>query len=499
MKEHSAKFASESHRAKPDLATNAFWRSMTLVIKLFFQMFTLIVLSRILPVEAFGKLAYAMVFIGFMSMAARFGVTPAIVQKPELSNTFLRTATALALIFGVTASTGIYFSAQLFSSDSETVGLIQLISLIFICYGLGCVSEGQLIREFNFKAIFFVELIAFFLGYTCLSIGMALAGYGVWSLGVAAVATAFIRAMLMILVRKQWLIPAWSVKEIRDLLTFGSGVTLSAFMYFFSQNLDLFITGNMLGDEALAYYSRGKQMVSIPTQIINGTAYALLLSAFSRLNSDKLQLKQLYLSSAATVALPTIAVSVMLILIAPELIIVFFGQHWESAALPLQILALNGFFALYTIGDALFVSQRKLRRQMTSQTIFAISVGITAYSGSKWGIKGVAVGVLLSTGACYTYVALMSLRIIGASVREFIRSQLPAIVLAGVLICAGSLVKYWLVENDASNWLVLGVMIILTVVVVMTLIFSPLTLYQQHRELILGQLHKRIKFFNQGA
>ncbi|MBX2882349.1 MAG: lipopolysaccharide biosynthesis protein [Granulosicoccus sp.] len=496
MKERSIELTPDNKNLKPDLATNAFWRSMTLVIKLFFQMFTLIVLSRILPVEVFGKLAYAMVFINFMSMAARFGVTPAIIQKPVLNEAFLRAGFTLALIFGLTASAGIYFSASLFSTDGETVGLIQLISLTFICYGIGCVSEGQLIRDFNFRAIFFVELAAFFLGYTCLSIGMAMAGYGVWSLGAAAVATAFIRAILMLVAKKKWILPSWSPDEFRDLLKFGSGVTLSAFMYFFSQNLDYFITGKLLGDEALAYYSRAKHMVSIPTQIINGTAYALLLSAFSRLNSDRSQLKQLYLSSAATVAVPTIAVSVMLILIAPELVVVFFGQQWEHSAIPLQILAFNGFFALYTIGDALFVSQRKLRWQITSQTIFAVSVGLMAFAGTQWGIHGVAIGVLISTGACYAYVSVMSMRIVGGSLLEFIKSQLPAFVLAAALIVTGTATRRVLVGYNIPDWLLLASMIVLTLVVVIGLLFSPLKLFEQHKKLVVEQLRRRIKYFN---
>jgi len=481
----------EPDSTKPDLASNAIWRSLTLLIKLFFQMFTLIVLSRVLPVEAFGKLAYAMVFIGFMGMAARFGVTPAIIQKPTLSRTFLRAAFMLALLLGVVSSMVLSFSASLFSSDWETIRLIQLISLMFVCYGVGNVYEAQLLREFNFRAIFFVELVAFFFGYTCLSIAMALAGFGVWSLGVAAVATALIRALLMVVARREFIMPRWSTPEVRDLLTFGSGVTLSACMYFFSQNLDYFLAGNLLGDESLAYYSRAKHMVSIPTQIINATAYTLLLSAFSRLNSDKSELRKLYLLSASVVALPTIVIAVLLILIAPEMITLMFGQQWQQSALPLQILAFNGFFALFTIGDALFVSQRKLVWQLISQSVFALTVGVAALVGAQWGIVGIAIGVLISTGACFCYVALMSLRIVESSVFEFAKSFLPAVVVAVVLLAAGICCKYLLVNQHAPDWLVIVSLLLLTPIVVGGLVFSRLKIFSQHKLLLVEQLRKR--------
>ena len=475
---------------KPDLASSAIWRSMTLLIKLFFQMFTLIALSRILPVEAFGKLAYAMVFIGFMSMAARFGVTPAIIQKPELTQTFLRAAFMLALTLGFVTTIILFFSAPLFSTDKDTIGLIQLIALIFICYGIGCVSEAQLLREFNFKAIFFVELIAFFFGYTCLSIAMALAGYGVWSLGTAAVATALIRALLMVATKRNFIFPRWSTNEIRDLLTFGSGLTLSALMYFFSQNLDYFIAGNLLGDENLAYYSRAKYMVSIPTQIINATAYSLLLSAFSRLNSEKTALKELYLLAASVVALPTIVIAITLILIAPEIVVIMFGQQWLGSTAALQILAFNGFFALYTIGDALFVSQRKILWQLASQTTFAVLVGLAALLGAKWGTKGIAIGVLLATGACFSYVAIMSLRIVGASITDFAFSLLPALVTGTIQFCAGFAVKILLIKFGAPDWLIVLSILILTLVIVGGLIFSSLAIFTQHRSILNDQLRK---------
>jgi len=479
----------------PDLAGNAFWRMLTLMIKLVFQMFTLIVLSRILPVAAFGKLAYAMIFIGFVSMAARFGVTPAIIQRPDLSERFLRAGFTLAMLFGVVGSLLLFLTAPLFSSDAETVGLIQLISLIFVFFGFGSVAEAQLLREFNFKAIFFVELIAFFLGYTCISIGMALAGYGVWSLGVAAAMTAFLRSFLMVLVKRKFLFPCWSTEHFRDLLGFGAGLTLSAFMYFFSQNLDYFVAGNMLDEESLAYYARARHMVKIPSEIIIATAYAILLSAFSRLNSDRCQLKQLYISSASTVALPSIAIAVVLILIAPQLMIFLFGASWESSALPLQFLAMNCFFALYTIGDALFVSQRKIYWQMASQTVFATSVGLASLLGVKWGIVGLSIGVLLCTAACYTYVSQMCLRLLGATWSEFIQCQLPALVMGLAIAIAGGIVKYGLLGWDSPDWLIVFVVSVIALSVFAGLVFSPLRMFEPHRTMVMDLWEKKSASF----
>ena len=475
----------EESSSLPDLASNAFWRILTLLIKLFFQMFTLIILSRLLPVEAFGKLAYAMVFIGFVSMAARFGVTPAIIQRPELSERFLRASFTLSMLFGLVGTVLLFLTAPLFTSDVETVGLIKVISLIFVCFGFGSVAEAQLLRKFNFKAIFFVELIAFFLGYTCVSIGMALAGFGVWSLGVAAAVTALLRSLLMVFAKRKILFPCWSPEHFKDLLGFGAGLTLSAFMYFFSQNLDYFVAGNMLDDESLAYYARARHMVKIPSEIIIAAAYAILLSAFSRLRSDKLQLKELYIRSVSTVSLPTISIAVVLMLIAPQLLVLLFGSAWEASALPLQILALNCFFALYTIGDALFVSQRKIYWQLASQTTFAITIGLASLMGVKWGIVGISIGVLLCTCACYTYVAQMCLRLINASWTEFIQCQIPALVMALALAVTGGFIKVGMLSLNFPDWSIVLIVAIATLVVFAGLILSPWTMFNHHRGIVI--------------
>jgi len=177
------------------------------------------------------------------------------------------------------------------------------------------------------------------------------------------------------------------------------------------------------------------------------------------------------------------------------MITVLFGQHWVKSALPLQILAFNGFFALYTIGDALFVSQRKLLWQLGSQTTFAISVGIAALLGAKWGIVGIGIGVLVSTAACFIYVALMSLRIVGASFSEFARSLLPAVVVAVVLLVTGVVFKQLLINIRAPDWLVILAMMLIALIVVGALIFSRLKIFSQHKQLLIEQLQKRSSLF----
>lgn len=461
-----------------DIADNTFWRTLTLLVKLILQIVTLVVLSRLLPVSAFGKLAYVMIFFQFAGMATRFGISAAVIQSPTLNTNFLKSAFTLSSVIGFSVCVILFFSARLFSADPTTVQMLQFVSFSFIFIGVGNVAEAKLQRDFKFKKLFFIELCSFFFGYTLLSIAMAMLDFGVWSLTAAIVAAAIMRSVLMNMATRTYYLPFWSKSDYTNLLQFGAGLTLSGFFYFTSQNIDYFVTGHLLGDESLGLYSRARQLITIPSDIINATAFTILLTTFSRLNKNKVELKTLYLTGTSTIAIPTITLAALLIVLAPELVIWLFGNDWEGTILPLQILALNAFFALYTVGDALFVSQRKIKLQIFTIGTFAVLVGIGSMVGANWGIVGIATGVMIATAICYLYVLYIGSRLLNIGFIDFINCQLPAFCMGLIVFVVGYITKATLVVFALPDWFVVvttSLVILLTFVLVL---FSSLKLYQ---------------------
>jgi hypothetical protein len=83
-------------------------------------------------------------------------------------------------------------------------------------------------------------------------------------------------------------------------------------------------------------------------------------------------------------------------------------------------------------------------------------------AGTRYGLPGVATGVVLAISLNYFVGAWMSLRLLGASWRDYIRSQAPALGLGLVTLAVAHLIRQSLFNAGAAPIIVLGLTGLLT-------------------------------------
>ena len=200
----------------------------------------MIILSRLLPVNAFGILTYAMIFVNFADLASQMGVGPALIQKPELSDATIRAGFTISLVMGLVAAATLCLLAPFVTVDSQSARILQSLSLIFLFMGVTVVSGALLQRQHRFKELVIAECSSYFVGYLVVSVGLALAGYGVWSLVAGVLTNSLLRGAIF------WsrtrhslrLYPVWS--EMRPLLRFGMLFTVTRVLNFGATTGDAF-------------------------------------------------------------------------------------------------------------------------------------------------------------------------------------------------------------------------------------------------------------------
>jgi PST family polysaccharide transporter len=100
---------------------------------------------------------------------------------------------------------------------------------------------------------------------------------------------------------------------------------------------------------------------------------------------------------------------------------------------PFQIFAVGIMFRTsYRMSDSLARATGAVYRRAWRQILFAGLVVGCAWLGSRWGITGVAWGVLASHITNFFFMAHLSLRVTRSSWRDFAVLHLPAIALATV-------------------------------------------------------------------
>ena len=89
------------------------WKFGTIIVKFALQLTVVMILARILPVEAFGLIAQAMILVGLAAFVADFGMTPALVQRPNLNELHIRTGFTLSVLAGAVMTAVVWLSAPL--------------------------------------------------------------------------------------------------------------------------------------------------------------------------------------------------------------------------------------------------------------------------------------------------------------------------------------------------------------------------------------------------
>ncbi len=223
--------------------------------------------------------------------------------------------------------------------------------------------------------------------------------------------------------------------ELRRLLRFGVGTSLSHSLNFWALHGDYVVIGSLLGSKPLGYYSRAYQLISTVPGMLGRVQNMVLFPTFARAQSDRQYLgKALRVGTEATAAL-TLPLGAWGLVLGPELILVVLGPGWEEAVLPFQILSLGVFFrAAYRFASSIIMATGHVFAMSTCQAIYAVLVVGGAIVGSEWGIPGVAAATLVALLIFYVLLYTLASRVNGLTLGSlFSVLARPSIVFIVVL------------------------------------------------------------------
>lgn len=413
------------------------WRLTTVAVQAVLQLAVLSVLSRLVPPEDFGVLGIAMIFITFGTVLQDLGVGGAVIQRTRLTPDHVRSAFFLSLVMGggfaAASWLGAPLCAELFRTP-QVAPLLRLLSFSFVFSSFGFVSSARLWRRMEARKVGIAEILAYLVGYGGVGIGAALAGYGIWALGWAAVVQSVIRSAAFIAWAPGDLVPVPSWKASRELLGFGIGLSLVRLLNFAAVKGDYVVVGRWLGTHALGLYERAYRLMDIFATYLAGAIERVLFPAMSEVQHDLPRLRRAFGASLGLVTVVYAPLAAVLGVVAPLLISTLFGDAWSGAATPLRIMSVALVFrASYKICDSLIRAKGAVYRSAWRFLVYAAAVGVGAWLGKGWGISGVAVGISVAILVKYLMVSHLCLRLLGLPWSAFIRMHEPGGMAAAVV------------------------------------------------------------------
>jgi PST family polysaccharide transporter len=150
----------------------------------------------------------------------------------------------------------------------------------------------------------------------------------------------------------------------------------------------------------------------------------------AKVQNDSARLGAAYRRGVALIALLVLPASAVLILLAPEVIALVLGAKWGPVVTPFRILGIGMLFRTsYKMSDSITRSTGAVYRRAWRQMLYAALVVAGAWTGSHWGIAGVAVGALSAVCVNFFLMADLGLTVAGLSWAQFWIAHRPAVLL----------------------------------------------------------------------
>lgn len=396
------------------------------------QIIIMAILARLITPEEFGVVSIALVIIGLSKIFSQLGLSVALVQRPEIDFSHIRTAFTSSLVIGVFFTFIFYFSsdfvAKFFNSDSLSL-VLKLISVNFFLDSFTTVSQALIQRKMNMKLIASSDLISYSIGYGFIGIVLAYRGEGMFALVFANISQAIVKAIFLGIVQPHSYIPFWNKQAFMEMIPFGMGHTFAKVANYFAGQGDYLVVGKVLDAEALGFYSRAYQLMSAPVKLVAQSLNNVLFPAIASIQGDLGKVERVYFKSIKLVAYASLVVSVIVIVNAREIVLLLLGENWLEVILPFQILASGTIFRMsYKISDSLIRALGDVYKRAFRQLVYALCVFLFSYIGHFWGIVGVSYGVLLAIAINFLLMANLSLRRLNQSWSIFFVSHFKPVL-----------------------------------------------------------------------
>jgi teichuronic acid exporter len=395
-----------------------------------------LVVIRILTPADYGLLAMATICVAFLSIFSELGLGTAVVQRVDIDVATLRNVFGTLIIVHGTLASFLALIAPLIASffdEARIVPIVRVLALQLLVAAFGVVPDALLQRKMDFRRRSLLDLSGAIAG-ALMTLGLALAGHGVWALVIGALFTQSWKTIGVNLVAPfpHW--PRFSLSGLRSLVTFGGHISASQLLWFFYSQSDMLIAGKWLGKELLGFYSVAMHLASLPNQRIAAIVNQIAFPAFSRMQGDARKVAASMLVGVRVLSLIAFAVLWGLSSIAPEVVNVILGSKWGPAVVPLQVLGL--VMPLRMIGNFVPNAVQGMGRSdiILKNAATVALIGPTAFLiGVNWGLLGLSAAWLVATPLLFAENMMRSLPVLGLRFRQLVGAMWPA-ASAGLLM-----------------------------------------------------------------
>ncbi len=391
---------------------------------------TTIILARLLLPEEFGLIGYCLVVIQYVDILNSAGIGAALISRREKVQQAANAAFVANILFGIGCFLLAWIIAPFvaaFFKAPEIVPLFRVIALSLPFTGLGIVPDTMLKREMRFNTVIISDISRNFMK-GAVSVALALAGFGVWSLVWGQVIGVLTGSVL------SWILagwrPTWEFDRgaTRSIVGYGSHIILLETAGAFRNNVDYLLVGRILGAASLGFYTMAYRMPELIIRSLNYVVGNVSLPALASVQSDRPKLQKFYFGYIRFLSMFVFPVGIGLAFTAPVFIPLFLSDKWIPAILPTSLISIA--LCITALGYVPGVLYKAIGRPDILNKLAFVKMPIAVlilWFSTRWGIVGVAAGQIAIALISVSMDMLVANRVMKYPARELLGAIAPSL------------------------------------------------------------------------
>lgn len=393
-----------NRETKQTLTKNTFWLSFGEIVGRILRLFIVVYAARVLGAAGWGAFSYLTSLAAVLTVFSDVGLSSVVIREvarePARKDNYFSTAFSLKFILTVLGFLIMIFVAPYVTKITISKTLVYLVGGLFIFDSLRRFASSL------FRAVERMELEAFVNIITQAII--VVAGFvalfiitSVESLAAAYAIGAGGGLLLAIYILRQDvknIFSGFDKKLLRPIIGAAWPLSLAAIFGVLIVNIDTVIIGWFRSATEVGFYAAAQKPIAflyLLPALVTGAFFPVL----ARLaKSDNDRFREVLERGLSLVFLFAIPIAVGIVLTAPELIDLFYGDEYAAAAAPLMILALT-LLVVFPVGmiiNAIFAYNRQSELVPYWSAGLLIDIGLSLVLVPRFGIVGAAWAVFIT-------------------------------------------------------------------------------------------------------
>ena len=395
-----------------------------------------IVLARVLVPADFGLLVTVQIFTGLAGFIATGGTGQALVRAKEAKLEDFQVVFTIQLAIGLLIYALFFITAPLFAhwyKEPLYNELFRVSALSFILRPFVNMPSIWLTREMRFKQRTVVSLACGTLG-SIVSVTLAMQDFGVWSLVLGGLSGAALSAAALYGITPVRPAIRFDPALARELGLYGFKFTSNEIATYVRKQTPNFFLGQLQGPAIVGLFNKADSLARAP-RVVTHSVYDPIFRGLAASQDNLDRSRYIYFRTVMLLTVYMTPLFVGLAWLAQPFVAFVYGPKWISSAAPLAILSLTG--PLASIGNpsgAVLAARNWLGKEIFVHLLQTILFAASCIIGLRWGLSGVAIGILVSEGIGMLFIAFLVARCIKSTFLQFATSLAPGLLLNLILV-----------------------------------------------------------------